>query len=102
VTPDDVVAAVKKLVQRARPGELPAIRELLDRCCGRPKETIEQGLAVLDAAAQARASALDLALATPAEIQQPRQIRGLPTRRQRCGACAQSRAEGGPPCPEHA
>jgi len=81
---------------------MPAIREFLDRCCGRPKETIEQELAVLDAAAQARASALDLALATPAEVEQLRRIRGRLARRQRCGACAQSHAEGGPPCPEHA
>jgi hypothetical protein len=101
LTPDDV-AAVKKLVQRARAGELSAIRELLDRCCGRPKETVEQELAVLDAPAQVKASALDLAPATPAEVEQLRRIRGRIIPRQRCGACAHSHAEGGPPCPEHA
>jgi hypothetical protein len=96
VKPEDIEAAVAKLVEKAKAGELPAIKELLDRCLGRPKETVEQELAILQARAEERAS-LDFALATAAEVQELRQIRGRILGRMRCDACA----AGGEPCPDH-
>ena len=39
VTAKDIAEAVKALVAAAKAGELPAIRELLDRCIGRPTDT---------------------------------------------------------------
>jgi hypothetical protein len=96
VKPDDIEAAVAKLVEKAKAGELPAIKELLDRCLGRPKETVEQELAILQAKAEQRAS-LDFALATAAEVRDLRQIRGRILSRMRCGRCA----AGGEPCPDH-
>jgi len=36
VTPDDIKAAVAKLVEKALEGDVVAIRELLDRCVGKP------------------------------------------------------------------
>jgi hypothetical protein len=35
VTPDDVVAVVRSLLEQAKMGNVPAARELLDRTCGR-------------------------------------------------------------------
>ena len=35
VTPDDVAAAVRALIDRAKAGDVAAIRELLDRCVGK-------------------------------------------------------------------
>lgn len=32
----DIEAIIKKLVQQARGGDLPAVKELLDRCVGKP------------------------------------------------------------------
>lgn len=32
----DIEAIIKKLVQQARSGDLPAVKELLDRCVGKP------------------------------------------------------------------
>ncbi len=39
VTPDDLRAVVAKLVQRAKDGDIRAIKELLDRTLGKPQET---------------------------------------------------------------
>jgi hypothetical protein len=39
VTPDDVEAVVKQLVAMARAGDIPAIRELLDRIFGKPSSS---------------------------------------------------------------
>lgn len=36
VTPDDIAKAIAKLVEMALEGDVPAIRELLDRTIGRP------------------------------------------------------------------
>lgn len=36
VTDDDIDAAIRQLVSRAREGDLPAIQSLLDRCVGKP------------------------------------------------------------------
>lgn len=38
VGPDDIEQAVRALIRRARDGEPAAIRELLDRCLGKPVE----------------------------------------------------------------
>lgn len=38
VTPEDLNVIARKLVELARAGEMPAIRELLDRTLGRPTE----------------------------------------------------------------
>lgn len=39
VTPDDIAAAARALIAKAKSGDVPAIRELLDRCIGKPQET---------------------------------------------------------------
>ncbi len=39
VTPDDIAAAVRALIEKAKAGDVAAIRELLDRCIGKPQET---------------------------------------------------------------
>jgi hypothetical protein len=39
VTPEDIAAAVRALIDRAKAGDVAAIRELLDRCIGKPQET---------------------------------------------------------------
>src|SRR5262245_25670046 len=41
ITREDVEAAARKLVQRARDGELAAIKELLDRTIGKAPATVE-------------------------------------------------------------
>jgi hypothetical protein len=41
VTQADLVAVTKKLVAMARKGDLHAIKELLDRCLGRPTASVE-------------------------------------------------------------
>jgi hypothetical protein len=42
VTDDDIRAVAKALVKRAKAGEVPAIRELLDRLVGKPTDKVEQ------------------------------------------------------------
>ncbi len=39
VTPEDIADAVRALIERAKAGDVAAIRELLDRCIGKPQET---------------------------------------------------------------
>jgi len=39
VTPADIRAVARKLIKQAKTGDLPAIRELLDRVLGKPLET---------------------------------------------------------------
>lgn len=41
VTEDNIRNVVTKLVQLAEGGEAWAVKELLDRCLGKPKETVE-------------------------------------------------------------
>jgi hypothetical protein len=41
VTQDDLVQVTKKLIAMARAGDIHAIKELLDRCLGKPTATIE-------------------------------------------------------------
>ena len=48
VTNDDIRAVAKALVKRARTGEVPAIRELLDRLVGKPTDRAEQGHATIN------------------------------------------------------
>jgi hypothetical protein len=43
VTEDDLRAVVAALVRRAREGDVPAIRELLDRACGKPRPAEADG-----------------------------------------------------------
>lgn len=38
VTPDDIDAVIRALIKKALEGDVPAIRELLDRVLGRPVE----------------------------------------------------------------
>ena len=49
----DIEAIIKKLVQQARSGDLPAVKELLDRCVGKPStgDLIER-IEALEAAAE--------------------------------------------------
>ncbi len=39
VTPEDVAAAVRALIDKAKAGDVAAIRELLDRCIGKAEDT---------------------------------------------------------------
>lgn len=48
VTDDDIRAVAKALVKRAKAGEVPAIRELLDRLVGKPTEKAEQSHATIN------------------------------------------------------
>ena len=48
VTDDDIRAVAKALVKRAKAGEVPAIRELLDRLVGKPTERAAQGHATIN------------------------------------------------------
>lgn len=41
VTEKDMIAIVKKLIKQARQGDVPAIKELFDRCLGKPLQTHE-------------------------------------------------------------
>lgn len=47
VTDDDIRAVAKALVKRAKAGEVPAIRELLDRLVGKPTDKAEQSSSVI-------------------------------------------------------
>lgn len=97
VRPADVESVVAKLVEKAKAGELPAIKELLDRCLGRPKETLEHELVALAARDEER-SAMNFDFATEAEVESLRQVRRRIRARMGCERC---RAAGGEPCPEH-
>ena len=48
VTDDDIRAVATALVKRAKAGEVPAIRELLDRLVGKPTERAEQSHATIN------------------------------------------------------
>lgn len=56
VTEEDIDAVIRALIDEAKGGDVPAARELLDRCLGKPVEldlmerlrTLEELLAVLD------------------------------------------------------
>lgn len=39
VTPEDIAAVVRALIDKAKSGDVAAIRELIDRCIGKPQET---------------------------------------------------------------
>tara|TARA_R110002111_G_C6003165_1_gene373396 strand:- start:6172 stop:6486 length:315 start_codon:yes stop_codon:yes gene_type:complete len=39
ITPEDIDAIIKKLLVRARDGDLAAIKEILDRCIGKPGQS---------------------------------------------------------------
>ena len=41
VSAKDMVAIVKKLIKQAKQGDVPAIKELFDRCLGKPLQTHE-------------------------------------------------------------
>jgi len=41
ITEKEAVAVVKKLIECAKAGEPWAIKELIDRCIGKPKESVE-------------------------------------------------------------
>lgn len=41
VTAKDMIVIVKKLVKQAKQGDVPAIKELFDRCLGKPLQTHE-------------------------------------------------------------
>jgi hypothetical protein len=43
VTDEDIRAVARALVNQAKAGEVPAIRELLDRLVGKPTDRAEQG-----------------------------------------------------------
>lgn len=46
VTAKDMVAIVKKLIKQAKAGDVPAIKELFDRCLGKPLQTHEVDIEV--------------------------------------------------------
>lgn len=54
VTPEDLEAVAKALVRKAKAGEIPAIRELLDRLLGKPVQTTAVALADTDQEAELR------------------------------------------------
>jgi hypothetical protein len=56
VTPDDMDAVLRKLVELAKAGNVPAMRELLDRTLGKPLEAdlLERIEAVERALAESR------------------------------------------------
>ena len=41
ITPEDISEVVAKLVTKAKTGQAWAVRELLDRCLGRPQQKME-------------------------------------------------------------
>ena len=43
VTSQDIIAIAKKLVEKAKKGDYQAAKDVLDRCLGKPKETLELG-----------------------------------------------------------
>jgi hypothetical protein len=43
VTPEDIREVAAKLLESAKGGSLPAIRELLNRCIGKPREVKDTG-----------------------------------------------------------
>ena len=45
VTPQDITAVMHVLVEKAKAGESWAVRELLDRTCGKPRESVEVAMA---------------------------------------------------------
>jgi ribosomal protein L17 len=59
VSPDDLRQVVESLVEQAKTGNVPAARELLDRCLGRPEaldllERLEHVEGLLEAVSAAR------------------------------------------------
>ncbi|MEY4212245.1 MAG: hypothetical protein RL458_470 [Pseudomonadota bacterium] len=48
VTDEDIRAVARALVNQAKAGEVPAIRELLDRLVGKPTERAEQSHATIN------------------------------------------------------
>ncbi len=53
VTPEDIANAIRALIEKAKSGDVAAVRELLDRCIGKPQETdLFERLEALEASLQ--------------------------------------------------